>query len=279
MVSARLSSLETIVGRSEDSPGVDLSWIIGEEQTILTVLEATENAEAEVWTLTATLHGPEERGLRAAQWADWHLRVMTRLSDIKGSGAPPARPVRPVITESQGCARRGGFLERVRLPMFTGSIEDYTEYKTQFQELCRGEAYTDVIILAQMRQKLPKEALTLIYGLSTPAEAWARLDESYGNTDMQVLAALKRLRGFKSGKASTYDQVVDVANAVQRCVTILRALEREDDFLRDRETIAEVIAMFPLDSQQRWYHRRDPRGANAGGQGEKSSPLGGRRAL
>ena len=261
MVSARLSSLEAVVERTEDAPSVDQSWICGEERTVLTDLEVAESAEAEVWTLTAALHGPEERSRRAAQWADWHLRVMTRLIAIKRSGAPPVRSAHPVVTEAHSCARRGGFLERVKLPTFSGSIEDYAEYKTHFQELCRGEAYTDVIILAQMRQKLPKEALTLIYGLSTPAEAWARLDESYGNTDMQALAALKRLRNFKSGKSSNYDQVVDIANAVQRCVTILRALEREDEFLRDKETMAEVVAMFPIDAQQRWYHRRGDKGA------------------
>ena len=96
---------------------------------------------------------------------------------------------------------------------------------------------------------MPKEALNLICSLSTPQGAWARLDETFGNTDMQVLAALKRLRGFKVSKAAGHDQVIEVANAVQRCVTVLCALHREEDLLWDKEVIAELLHLLPVDSQ------------------------------
>ena len=147
----------------------------------------------------------------------------------------------------------------MKLPQFSGSVEDYGEFKTQFQELCKGEQYTDVIELAQLRQKLPRDALSLLGGLSDVKTAWARLDESYGNTNLQVLAALKRLRNFKTSKSAAHDQVVEMATAVQRCVTVVTALARLEDFLRDQETLAEIVSALPADSQQRWYHRKGAR--------------------
>ena len=173
---------------------------------------------------------------------------------------PAEAPVVVPATVSSGCQRRGGFLERVKLPQFTGSVEDYGEFKCQFRELCSGESYTSVVELAQLRQKLPKDAVALLVGLVSPEAAWARLDETYGNVDLQVFAALKRLRAFKPSKTAVQGQVVELAIAVQRCLTVLRSLEREQDFLIDRETLSEVIDALPVDAQQRWYHRRGVRG-------------------
>ena len=76
---------------------------------------------------------------------------------------------------------RGGHVEKVKLPEFHGNIEDYPEFKSQFQQLCQGEGYSPVIELAQLRSKLPKDAITAIIGQTVPEKAWERLDELYGN--------------------------------------------------------------------------------------------------
>ena len=131
--------------------------------------------------------------------------------------------------------------------------------KLNSRSCARASTTRTVIELAQLRQKLPRDALSILSGLSDLKTAWARLDESYGNTNMQVLAALKRLRSFKTSKTAAHDQVVEMATAVQRCVTVLTALSRLEDFLRDQETLAEVSSVLPADSQQRWYHRKGAR--------------------
>ena len=270
-IRSRLAAMSTAMASATSEVRVNPAWLQGEERAILITLGETEKVEAEAWRLTARLLGSAQRTERAREWAEWHRTTVGTLASLQGNAAlvlPP--PQEPRRAQDAGCQRRGGFLERVRLPVFSGSIEDYGEYKTQFQELCKGEAYSEVVELAQMRQKLPKEAVTLICGITTPAAAWARLDETYGNTDMQVLAALKRLRAVKPSKSAVHDQVVEVVNAVQRCVTVLRALDREEDFLLDRETLAEVVNVLPVDSQQRWYHRQGPREV---GQREKGGRL------
>ena len=139
----------------------------------------------EVWKLVARIDGPDSRRHRAEEWGRWFGQVMAKAGSIRGSLARPAEvPVTGAVAEVGRCQRGGGFLERVKLPTFSGSIEDYGEFKCQFKELCRGEQYTGVIELAQLRQKLPKDAVALLVGLVTPDAAWARLDESYGNVDL-----------------------------------------------------------------------------------------------
>ena len=261
VVATRLIGIEE-VQVDQAQPGlVDPTWVNGELDFVTTQLDRTEAAECETWQLLARMQGQESRKRRAEGWRQWFQEVARKMTTIRSrlarSGTVPSLPV---STTSHACQRRGGFLERVKLPTFSGSVEDFGEFKTQFQELCQGEGFTGVIELAQLRQKLPKDAVAMLRGLTTPDEAWARLDETYGNVDLQVLEALKRLRTLKVGKATAHEQVVEVAVAVQRCVTVLKALDRETELLTDRETIAEVIGSLPADSQQRWYHRRGGRG-------------------
>ena len=260
LVAARLIAIEETIADAASPRVVSPQWISEELRFVLRTLDDTEKAEMEIWKLVARIDGPESRRHRADEWGRWFGQVMAKVGSVRGSLARPAEvPVAAPTGEPVRCLRGGGFLERVKLPQFSGSIEDYGEFKCQFQELCRGEQYTGVIELAQLRQKLPKDAVALLVGLVTPDAAWARLDESYGNVDLQVFAALKRLRAFRPSKTAVQGQVVELAIAVQRCLTVLRALSREQDFLFDRETLAEVIDALPADSQQRWYHRRGAR--------------------
>ena len=69
--------------------------------------------------------------------------------------------------------------------------------------------------MAQLKTKLPREALTAIAGLQDPETAWSQLEELYGNRELSILSALKRIREFKSSKAPAYEQVIDLASAVQ----------------------------------------------------------------
>ena len=242
LIVTRLIAVEETIVQA-GGPGVlSPHWINEELQFVLRTLEDTEKSEMEVWKLVARLESPDARHLRAQEWGSWFQQVMAKAGAIRGSMAKPAEAsVVAPTSEASSCQRRGGFLERVKLPQFSGSVEDYGEFKCQFRELCSGENYTSVIELAQLRQKLPRDAVALLVGLVSPEAAWARLDETYGNVDLQVFAALKRLRAFKPSKSAVQGQVVELAIAVQRCLTVLRALSREQDFLADRETLAEVI--------------------------------------
>ena len=127
-----------------------------------------------------------------------------------------------------------GHVEKVRLPTFSGRQTDFSEFRSQFRELCQGERYTPVLEMAQLRLKLPKDALAAIIGLQCPEEAWKRLEELYGNRELSILSALKRIREFKTAKQAPHEQVIELAGAVQRCQTELKNVKALDELLNDR---------------------------------------------
>ena len=165
LVAARLIAVEETIADVGSPRVVSPQWITEELQFVLRTLEDTEKSEMEVWKLVARIDGPESRRHRADEWGRWFSQVMAKVGSVRGSLARPAGlPVVAPTADAGRCQRGGGFLERVKLPQFSGSIEDYGEFKCQFQELCRGEQYTGVIELAQLRQKLPKDAVALLGG-------------------------------------------------------------------------------------------------------------------
>ena len=112
--------------------------------------------------------------------------------------------------------------------------------------------------LAQLRTKLPREALNAIVGVTSPAVAWARLDELIGNREVSIVTALRRLREFKTVKQAPHEQMLEIATAVQRCHTVLNSLDAEQDLLRDRETVTAIVQALPSLIQALWYQRDIP---------------------
>ena len=250
---------ETAHELSEESVTGTMDWLKAELDVVELKLKEIEKVEMDSWMLTTRTRGRSERATRSEAWTKWHQQICGKITSLKRQVWKSSAQQAAVVAPSRvSCHRTGGFLERVKLPTFTGHQEDYGEFKIQFLEMCRGEAYSAVIELAQLRQKLPKEALGLLVGLTDPSAAWKRLDERYGNREMSVIVALKRLKAFRPGKTASYDQIMEIAVAVQRCYTVLLALGKEKELIRDRETLSEVIGLMPSEAQQRWYHRKPP---------------------
>ena len=146
----------------------------------------------------------------------------------------------------------------MRLPQFSGKQEEFAEFRGQFHELCKGEGYTAILEMAQVKTKLPREALTAIAGLQDPETGWSRLEELYGNRELSILSALKCIHKFKSSKAPVYEQVIDLASAVQRCCTELGNIGAMNELLSDHEALACIIQALPQASQDKWYDKDIP---------------------
>ena len=99
------------------------------------------------------------------------------------------------------------------------------------------------------------DAVLAIAGLTSPSEAWDRLDKVYGNKEVAILSTIRKLRGFKSSKQSDCDQIIELVRAVQRCQTVLEALDAMHKFHGDRETTALIIDCLPTSAQDRWFHQ------------------------
>ena len=165
------SALSTLLTRVTSASGPSMEWADRE----VVNLEGLEELEAQVWELSAVVDGPSARRSRMECWQEWQSRQMVRVRRIKETSwsLQQARSIPAGRTEG-GCNRSSGHVEKVGLPLFSGRHEEFAEFRRQFQELCRGEHYTPVLEMAQLRLKLPKEAVHAIGGLLQPEDAWRK---------------------------------------------------------------------------------------------------------
>ena len=134
-------------------------------------MEQLEELESSVWVRVRGLKSKAAQDRRIKQWNEWHGRQQDRVQQIQVKlwecRSNPTEDRRESLP-----TRRSGHVEKVKLPTFSGRQEDFSEFQSQFKELCRGEGYTPVLEMAQLKLKLPKEALTVLTGLRDPGKAW-----------------------------------------------------------------------------------------------------------
>ena len=137
-----------------------MDWVNREVKEIQVRLDELENMEGEAWSLTAFVHGSVARTSRADKWMGWYGQQLAKLGSIKTAvWSTPGRSTHAADGTPAPCQRSAGHVEKVKLPSFSGKHEDFCEFQSQFRELCRGERYTPVLEMAQLRTKLPREAL------------------------------------------------------------------------------------------------------------------------
>ena len=95
-------------------------------------------------------------------------------------------------------------------------------------------------------------------GLESPEVVSKRLDEIFGNRQMSILTAIRRLRNFKASKSSPAEQLIDLVTAVQRCRTVLEGIDALEVALGDMETVASIVYNLPIHARERWYQQRGP---------------------
>ena len=220
-------------------------------------MERLEEVESSVWVRVRGLKSKPAQDRRIEQWNVWYGRQQDRVRQIQVK----MWEGRSKTTESPGeppPARRSGHVEKVKLPTFSGRQEDFSEFQSQFKELCRGEGYTPVLEMAQLKMKLPKEALTALTGLRDPRKAWERLEEMYGNREIAIMSAIKSLREFRPTKSVPHEQVIELVMAVQRCQTELMNIDALAELLGDREALACIVQALPATFRDKWYDREVP---------------------
>ena len=228
-VAVRLVSLEEAMTAQTEVTFTASTEVSEGLRQVQDLLRALEPLEMDTWLLTAHLRGADARNKRAKEWTAWHANISLKVSQVRRllwqqvPGIEASTSV-PVAASATPCLRSGGHVEKVKLPSFSGRLEEYHDFRSQFRQLCDGEKYSPVIELAQLRPKLPKEAVLAISGLEDPITAWQRLDKLYGNREMAIVTALHLLRNFKATKTAPQDIVIELAAAVQRCATVLRRL-------------------------------------------------------
>ena len=249
----------TLAQRLKASTGGSIRWAEEEVRSLKTRLDELEQLESSAWKWIAESEGTEARRVRISRWLSWHEKQIEHVRSAKKLmwDSEQRRDDDSHRSRDSGTRSRG-HVEKVKLPTFSGRQEDFAEFKNQFRELCKGEQYTPVLEMAQLKQKLPREALAAIGGIQCPEVAWKRLEEVYGNREISIMSAIKNLRDFHSSKAAPHEQMIELAMAVQKCTTELRNIGAVDDLLGDRESLACILLAMPQTIKDKWYDKDVP---------------------
>ena len=248
-------NLDAVLARARSTDDGPPRWLPEEIRCCQRELDRLEEIEGPAWSLIGRLEGKTAQSRRIEKWRDWMTRQTDRIRQAKSiCWDATQRETTPAPRGRSGsCHRSTGHVEKVKLPTFTGRQEDFSEFRNQFRELCAGERYTPILEMAQMKLKLPKEALSAISGLQCPEEAWKRLEELYGNRELSILTAIKNLREFRTAKTTAHEQTIDIAMATQKCLTELKNIDAVGDLLGDRESIACILMALPQTVRDKWY--------------------------
>ena len=150
--------------------------------------------------------------------------------------------------------RRGiSRLERISLPRFSGRLEEYADFKRVFQELTQSEAYPDCFMLTQMRERLPKEAVALLAGVTCVATAWKQLDRRFGNREQAIMQAKHRLWCVKVGNGAAFEQLENLRIAVQIATAHLEAVGGGAELFADSSIFGVLLGKIPFAYQERWH--------------------------
>ena len=140
------------------------------------------------------------------------------LSSPNPSGLiPPTPPAGPYTATHQSSVSAGlgrAHLKRMELPQFSGSIEDYLEFRETWHLLVAETYQNPSLYLLQLKNHIPKEAKNMLRGVTVVEEAWAVLDSHYGDKNAAVATVTANLRHLKVSGTASHEKLESVAQGV-----------------------------------------------------------------
>ena len=139
------------------------------------------------------------------------------------------------------------YVEKLKLPSFSGKIEEWPEFRSVFVDMMANVPESAQI--QYLKSNLPSKDVKQISGLTTMREAWERLERTYGNIQLNIITVKGNLEKYHSSASQDHRKVMDVFEAVERAVTQLSRLGAGDHIKSDLGLIHKLISKLPKVTQ------------------------------
>ena len=183
------------------------------------------------------------------------LSILRRASSCGNSVTPNVSPAGSVngntgsedSANSQSVNGFKPYIEKLKLPVFSGKVEDWPEFRAIFMDMMSNVPETAKI--QYLKSNLPAKDVRQISGLTTLADAWERLERTYGNVQLNIITVKGNLEKFQSNASQDHRRVMDVFEAVERAVTQLTRLGSVEHVKGDLGLIHKLVSKLPKVTQ------------------------------
>ena len=183
----------------------------------------------------------------------FQLRIGDLQAEIRRRRANSLPP--PTVQDSRPGPRYAQ-LERVSLPEFDGTHENWPLFVQEWKDLQEGQGRSDAVQLRELRSKIPVTARELIAGVSPQnggiQAAFSRLEKQYGDKEVNILQVQKRLDTLVLKKKEQHERVEELCQEVERATNLLKTLGAEDMLERDYSLVGRLVGKLPLALQNNW---------------------------
>jgi hypothetical protein len=142
-------------------------------------------------------------------------------------------------------------LEQTQQPTFSGKVEDWPEFRSVWMELLAE--HPESVQVQYLRKSIPANDARHIAGVKTMGEAWRRLEDVYGNLQLNIITVKTNLESFMPKAVERYKKIREVYEAVEKAVTQLSNLGALH-YLKEDFSLMNRIVLKLAEEEQTQYH-------------------------
>ena len=156
-------------------------------------------------------------------------------------------PVHDASISTSGVNGYKPYIEKLKLPTFSGKIEEWPEFRAVFVDMMTN--VPESARIQYLKSNLPAKDVQQISGLTTMKDAWERLERTYGNVQLNIITVKSNLEKFQPSGGQDHKRVMDVFETVERAVTQLTRLGSGDHITSDLGLIHKLVCKLPRITQ------------------------------
>ena len=122
------------------------------------------------------------------------------------------------------------------------------------KELLKIRGIDEALRMAQLTSSLATEVQDLITGMTDTDKVWGELDKRYGDRDITVATAMRKLLQIRLPQGSAHDKGEALSAGVRTAKVCLKAVGAEVELLTSCLIIGTLVKKLDESTQYRWFH-------------------------